>query len=438
MRNSRRKLLLIGLFLASMLIFAACQAPEAEIIEVTRVVTETETITEQIEVTRIVEGETITEQIEVTRIVEVEVEPEPEAMAEEPPEVVLQWSGGTFYEAVNENWVETFEEETGIDVNYLEGSVLPPILKAMVESGNVTVDLAGMDPWVGGKLGALGLIQEINYDLFDPEVLEQIPERWRSGSIFKYGIPGHVACRVIAWNTDVFGDDPPQDWVDFWDVEKYPGPRAMWWGGYGDPEIEPALFAAGYTAAEMETITPQMLDEAYAKLDEIKPNVVKWTTGGAETAELLSRGDAVLGTPFDGRAQAVIDEGAPVAFTRNQMRCAPGFLAIPTGAPHPVNAHKLLNHILKAESQALFQEDFAYGGINPFAADFLAPDRAAILSTGFADLAVYPSNEFYNAPIDPNDIFGQSFSLWLADNWPEFEAASPGDYIPSEHLPALE
>ncbi len=33
----------------------------------TRVVTETETITEEVEVTRVVEGETVTEMVEVTR-----------------------------------------------------------------------------------------------------------------------------------------------------------------------------------------------------------------------------------------------------------------------------------------------------------------------------------------------------------------------------------
>ncbi|MGB3717004.1 MAG: extracellular solute-binding protein [Candidatus Promineifilaceae bacterium] len=60
-------LLLLGLLLA------ACG--ETEPVEVTRIVeVQGETITEMVEVTRIVEGESITEQVEVTRIVEVEVE----------------------------------------------------------------------------------------------------------------------------------------------------------------------------------------------------------------------------------------------------------------------------------------------------------------------------------------------------------------------------
>ncbi|MCB9421739.1 MAG: extracellular solute-binding protein [Ardenticatenaceae bacterium] len=65
--------LLFIAILALVLVLSACTTPaEPEVVEVTRVVTET--ITE--EVTRIVEGEVITEQVEVTRIVEVPAEEE--------------------------------------------------------------------------------------------------------------------------------------------------------------------------------------------------------------------------------------------------------------------------------------------------------------------------------------------------------------------------
>jgi peptide/nickel transport system substrate-binding protein len=69
----KRLLLLIGLLLVFAVALAAC-APETETVEVTRVVTETETVTEEVavEVTRVVtEMETVTE--EVTRVVTEEV-----------------------------------------------------------------------------------------------------------------------------------------------------------------------------------------------------------------------------------------------------------------------------------------------------------------------------------------------------------------------------
>ena len=61
---------LVAAFIAIAFAITAC-SPQT--VEVTRVVTQTETITEQVEVTRMVEGESVTESIEVTRVVEVEV-----------------------------------------------------------------------------------------------------------------------------------------------------------------------------------------------------------------------------------------------------------------------------------------------------------------------------------------------------------------------------
>lgn len=58
---------------AFILVALAVTACSPQTVEVTRVVTQTETVTEQVEVTRMVEGESVTETIEVTRVVEVEV-----------------------------------------------------------------------------------------------------------------------------------------------------------------------------------------------------------------------------------------------------------------------------------------------------------------------------------------------------------------------------
>ncbi|NIP24672.1 MAG: hypothetical protein GWO38_12845, partial [Phycisphaerae bacterium] len=71
----KRKLHLTTLFLILSILVVACSS-ESTPVEVTRIVTETNT--EQVEVTRVVEGEVITEQIEVTRVVEVDAPAAPE------------------------------------------------------------------------------------------------------------------------------------------------------------------------------------------------------------------------------------------------------------------------------------------------------------------------------------------------------------------------
>lgn len=75
----KRITLYIVLVLAIVALLAACDT-EPEVVEVTRVVTETEVVEgEVVEVTRIVEGETVVEEVEVTRVVVEEVVVEPEA-----------------------------------------------------------------------------------------------------------------------------------------------------------------------------------------------------------------------------------------------------------------------------------------------------------------------------------------------------------------------
>ena len=75
-----KKIYWIMTFVALLMVLVACQ-PQAVEVEVTRVVTET--VTESVEVTRVVEGEVVTETIEVTRVVEVPAAvPEEEEMME--------------------------------------------------------------------------------------------------------------------------------------------------------------------------------------------------------------------------------------------------------------------------------------------------------------------------------------------------------------------
>ena len=58
-----------------------------------------------------------------------------------------------------------------------------------------------------------------------------------------------VFATVMAWNTETYGDDGPQSWADFWDVEKFPGTRAIRGKMHG--MLEPALMADGVPAAEV-------------------------------------------------------------------------------------------------------------------------------------------------------------------------------------------
>ena len=44
---------------------------------------------------------------------------------------------------------------------------------------------------------------------------------------FDYAIGQYVISTNIAWNKDVYGDDPPDTLEKFYDVKNYPGNRGM-------------------------------------------------------------------------------------------------------------------------------------------------------------------------------------------------------------------
>jgi multiple sugar transport system substrate-binding protein len=103
---------------------AACQP---QVVEVTRVVTETETITEQVEVTRMVEGESVTEMVEVTRVVEVPSEPTEKTVVE-------------FWTTDNEeDRVNTYE---AVAARYMEMHPEVEIRIVPIEEGGITQRIA--------------------------------------------------------------------------------------------------------------------------------------------------------------------------------------------------------------------------------------------------------------------------------------------------------
>ena len=137
-----KKILILSLVLASILLLAACQPEE---VEVTRVVTETktETVTEEVEVTRIVEGEVVTEmqEVEVTRVVESVIEVPAE-------EKTLTFSSRLFSPAREQEYfineiIKPFEEEHGANVNFqiIDDDTLLERAQIQQESGNITTDI---------------------------------------------------------------------------------------------------------------------------------------------------------------------------------------------------------------------------------------------------------------------------------------------------------
>ena len=97
--------------------------------------------------------------------------------------------------------------------------------------------------------------------------------------------------------------DGPKSWADFWDVQKWPGKRAMRKGPKTTLEI--ALMADGVKPEDVykELATEAGVERAFKKLDQIKANIIWWEKG-AQPPQLLASGDAAMVVAYNGRISA--------------------------------------------------------------------------------------------------------------------------------------
>lgn len=251
--------------------------------------------------------------------------------------VFVDW-GGTNTDARIEKNIKPFEEKTGIKVTVVTPSDYAKLI-AMVENGTTEWDVMNCDAYWGVYAGKKGYLEPIDY--------KTVTEKLDKAVELEHVVGAEVYDSVISYNSDKYtADSAPKSWTDFYDLQKFPGKRAVW--QYPVTVLESALLADG---VPMDKLYPLDLDRAFAKLDTIKGSIVWWTKG-AQPAQMLSTGEADIALAWSGRIMNAKDEGSPLGLTYNEgMRIAAGWV-VPKGAPNKENAMKFINFISSAEQQA--------------------------------------------------------------------------------------
>ncbi len=229
----KKKFGLLFSLIVILIVLTACAAPQT--VEVTRVVTETEVVTEQVEVTRIVEGEVVTEvqEVEVTRIVEqvVEVEPEQEEAGEDEVVTITWWGDerGRDTAATRQlhfDLARAYEEanpNTKVAVSIFPSRGFGSRVLTAIASGT------GPDVWYhyyATDVATQGFLENLSPYIdeagFDPE------ERWfEMGNIRGqydgdyYGVPRDVTAAVIGYNKEIFDAAGVPYPEDGWTMEDF-------------------------------------------------------------------------------------------------------------------------------------------------------------------------------------------------------------------------
>jgi len=287
--------------------------------------------------------------------------------------VVVSW-GGAWQRTQTKAQLDPFAEKFGIKVIQESPTDLAKIM-AMVDAGNTTWDVVDVETRQPEMLGPRGYLEELDYTIIDPRTT--VPEAvtpWAIGTIFW--------STVLVYHEEAFPEGGPQSFVDFWDVEKFPGPRSLRQNPYGN--IMFALVADGVPVDQIYpllwTKKEETLDRAFRKLDEIKPHITVWWTSGSQPVELLARKEVVMATAYNGRIYELQQEGIPLKIVWNGAHASIDSWVIPKGAPNKDVAMLFIAWATQPEIQASITEFIPYGPPNTLANAYIDPTWGPVVS----------------------------------------------------------
>ena len=241
------------------------------------------------------------------------------AEAAEPIELTIVSWGGAYQESQQKAYTDPYAAaKPGVSFIWDESSASAVAkLRAMAESGNTTWDLVDVVASDAIRLCDEGLAMEIDHDA----MLASAPDGSEASDDFgdllvsDCFIPQVVYSTAFGYRTDVatWNGLQPKNVCDFFDLDAFPGKRTLERRPINN--LEWALICSGVPKDAVYDVleTKEGQDRAFAKLDEIKDQVV-WWTAGAEPPQLLADAEVVFGSGYNGRLFSVIEEqGQPIA-----------------------------------------------------------------------------------------------------------------------------
>ena len=175
-------------------------------------------------------------------------------------------------------------------------------LRAMNEAGNVTWDLVDVVAADAIRLCDEGLAMEIDPTKCWPLATDGTPLPKTFGDADRRIALSRRSfiSTTFGYRTDMVGDTPPTDICDVFDTETYPGKRALEKRPINN--MEWALLCDGVAKDDVYDVlaTEEGQEQALAKLDTIKDDVI-WWSAGADTPQLLADGEVVMGSTYNGR-----------------------------------------------------------------------------------------------------------------------------------------
>ena len=332
---------------------------------------------------------------------------------------VMSW-GGAYTKSQVEAYHKPFTAETGIKINSVDADNPATPIKAQVEAGNVSIDVADVEFSDAVRLCDEGLLEEI-----DLSILPAAPDGTSAEDDFIEGALQDCAVANIVWSTVMAYNSEnnataPDSIDDFFNTADFPGKRGL--RKSAKATLEMALMADGVPASEVYEVldTDEGVDRAFAKLDSIKSDIV-WWEAGAQPPQLLADGEVVMSTAYNGRIfNAAVGEGQPLDIVWDGQILDFDLFVVPKGAPNKEAAMQFIAYSTDTQRLADQASWISYGPARKSSGALVGTysdgktEMAPHMPTAEANLsnALVNNFEFW---VDKDAELNERFNAWLAN-----------------------
>ena len=333
--------------------------------------------------------------------------------------VIVSWGGA--YSASQQKAYHDPYMAANPDVNIINDESSPEAvakLRAMNEANNITWDLVDVEAGDAIRLCDEGLARPMDFDTELAAAPDGTPATEDFGDMLVSDcfIPQIVFSTTFGYRTDLVpeGVEPPTSACDVFDLEKYPGKRAL--NKRPVANMEWALLCDGVPYEEVyDTLeTEEGVARAFAKLDTIKDQTI-WWSAAAETPQLLADGEIFMGSTYNGRLFSVIvEQNQPVGMAWDwQMFDIDGWV-VPEGLSDERLA-RVLDYLKFATDTQRLADQAKYISYGP------ARASSAPLVGQHAELGIEMAPHMPTDPNNAENTFVNNY-LWWADNRDDLDA----------------